>query len=457
MAAPDLESAAAGAQVHGDERWSRRFGLTTGLLLVVANMIGTGVFTTTGFLVQDVPSIPAVLIAWCVGGVVALCGALTYAELARAYPHNGGEYQLLTRIYHPAIGFLSGCSAFIAGFSAPIAASSMAFGEYLNGVVSGIPKLPAAVGLVVVLALLQLKSPAIGTRFQNVFTFGKIGLIAAFIVGGCLFADWSRLAAPTTLTVADAVVSPKLAVGLVFISFTYSGWNAAAYIAGELRSPNRTVPLALVGGTLIVMLLYVGLNVVFLASAPLNQLAGQVRIGHVAAEHLFGQSAGRGMSLVIAVGLVSTVGAMMIAGPRVYEAIGWDYPSLAVLTKRSAAGSPVIAILLQAAVAIGLIASMRFEELLKFIGVTLSLFSILTVLGVFVVRRRLFGQAVVVHAPWKLISPLLFVGLESWMIWHTVWSNPWVLAGTASVLVGASGLYLFVRRDATAPDMRPQR
>lgn len=457
MTASEIDSAAGNSRSSGGERWSRRFGLTTGLLLVVANMIGTGVFTTTGFLVRDVPSVPAILIAWGVGGVVALCGALTYAELARAYPHNGGEYQLLTRIYHPSIGFVSGCSAFIAGFSAPIAASSMAFGEYLSGVVPGQPTLPAAIGLVVVLALLQMKSPTIGAKFQNAFTFGKIGLILAFIVGGCLLADWSHLTVPSKLSVGTAMVSPKLAVGLVYISFTYSGWNAAAYVAGELHNPNRTVPLALVGGTLIVMLLYLGLNVVFLASAPAEQLAGQVRIGHVAAVNLFGQAAGRGMSLMIAIGLVSTVGAMMIAGPRVYEAIGWDYPSLAILTKRSADGSPVTAILLQAAFAIGLIVSMKFEELLRFIGVTLSLFAILTVLGVFVVRRRLIGESAGGTVWWKTIPPVLFIALESWMIWHTVRSDPRVLAVTAGVLAAAFGLYLIVRRGAPAIETTPER
>ncbi|MBI5759205.1 MAG: amino acid permease [Planctomycetales bacterium] len=449
---------ARGDQPIASERWTRQFGLTTGLLLVVANMIGTGVFTTTGFLVRDIASIPAVLVAWCLGGLVALCGAMTYAELSRTYPNNGGEYQLLTRIYHPAIGFLSGCASFVVGFSAPIAASAMAFGDYLNGVFPEFPNRPAAVGLVVVLAFLQSKWPLLGSRFQNIFTLGKIGLILTFIVGGLSLADWSHLAQPSDVSMTAAITSPAFAVGLVYISFTYAGWNAAAYVAGELRNPSRTVPLALIGGTSIVMLLYLGLNVVFLASAPVDQLAGQLRIGHVAAVSLFGDAAGRGMSLLIAVGLVSSVGAMMIGGPRVYEAIGLDYPALAVLSKRSADGSPIIAVVLQAVVTIGLIFLMKFDELLRFIGVTLSIFAGLTVLGVFVVRRRIRSQATAGVAFLKALPPLLFIALESWMIWHAVRSDPRVLFATGLVLAAAFGLYLIVGRSisptAVTSDLR---
>lgn len=458
MSESEMAPVACDDQPVASERWTRKFGLTTGLLLVVANMIGTGVFTTTGFLVADIRSIPAVLVAWCLGGLVALCGAVTYAELSRTFPNNGGEYQLLTRIYHPSIGFLSGCASFVVGFSAPIAVSAMAFGEYLNGVLPDVPKRPAAVGLVVLLALLQAKWPTLGNRFQNIFTLGKVGLILAFVVGGLSLADWSHLSKPSEVSVAAAVASPAFAVGLVYISFTYAGWNAAAYVAGELRNPSRTVPLALIGGTSIVMLLYLGLNVVFLASAPVDQLAGQVRIGHVAAVSLFGEAAGRGMSLLIAIGLVSSVGAMMIGGPRVYEAVGLDYPALAVLSKRSVNGSPVIAIGLQAFVTIGLIFSMTFDELLRFIGVTLSLFAGLTVFGVFVTRRRTSGQKMTATAFLKTLPPVLFIALESWMVWHAVRSDPRVLFATGLVLVAAFGLYLLVSRSVSPttanPDLR---
>lgn len=438
-----------------DESASRRFGLTTGLLLVVANMIGVGVFTTTGFLIRDVGSAPAVLIAWCIGGVAAVCGALTYAELARTYPNNGGEYQLLTKIYHPALGFACGCASLVVGFSAPIAAFGMAFGKYLNAVFPAVAEMPTAVGLVLGLSVLHAVRPGFGTRFQNVFTIGKIALIAAFIAGGLWCADWTRLADSGDKPIFTALKSPSLAVGLVFISFTYTGWNAAAYVAGELRNPNRTIPLALVGGTLIVMLLYVGLNSVFLGSASAKTLAAaEERVAHVAAVNLFGEPAAKAMSLLIAIGLVSTVGAMTISGPRVYAAMGADYPALALLGLRSDRGSPTVAILLQSVIAIGLVVTSQFETLMTFIGVTLSLFASLTVLGVFRVRWLLARNGVRTP-PWMLVPPLLFIAVETWMIVFAVQSHPLVGVATDGMLLLSLMLYAIVARSRSRVDDQP--
>jgi amino acid transporter len=304
----------------------RRIGLGTATALVVASMIGTGVFTTTGFLVRDVGSPTAILFAWILGGVTAVCGALTYAELISALPTNGGEYALLGRMYHPALGFTAGFSSLVVGFAAPVAAASIAFGQYAAAVLPGLPPLLAAVGVLVLSSAFHAFHLAAGSRFQDVFTVGKVVLIVVFAGVGLALGEPSRAVAPAAVSFAEGTLSLPFAVGLIYVAFSYSGWNAAAYVAGEVESPERNLPRALILGTAIVTALYLALNVMFLGAAPLEALSGKVEIGHVAAEHLFGPAAARVVSAIIAVGLVSTIGAMVMTGARVAEALGRAHP-----------------------------------------------------------------------------------------------------------------------------------
>ncbi|MCK5800833.1 MAG: amino acid permease [Deltaproteobacteria bacterium] len=428
----------------------RRLGPLTATLLVVANMVGTGVFTTTGFLVRDIPSSPAILVGWLIGGILALCGALSYGELTAALPRNGGEYQLLSRIYHPLLGFVAGFVSLIVGFSAPIAAAALAFGRYLvvllpgvDGAKPGVVPMVVALSLVVLLSMLHAAHVRVGGGVQNIFTLTKVGLIAVYIVGGLFRGDMSRIVAGATAsTVGSATLSPAFAVGLIYISFSYSGWNGAAYLAGEVKRPARTLPMALIFGTILVTVLYAGLNVVFLAAAPRAALAGKVEIGHVAARALFGSGAGDALSAVIALALVSSVSAMVMAGPRVYQAMGDDCPRLRLLSYRSVAGGPVVSIALQGVVALAMILTSTFELLLSYIGFTLSLSAGLTVFGVLVLRRR----EPVLERPYKSLgyplTPLLFVALSLWMAGHALFAKPIVgLAGLGTLAVGAL-LYL---------------
>jgi len=285
-----------------------------------------------------------------------------------------------------------------------------------------------------------------GAAFQNVFTVLKILLIAAFVVGGLLRSggevSWSR--GPDVLPLGRAVASPAFAVGLIFVAFAYSGFNGAAYIAGEVRRPGRNLPLALVAGTGIVTLLYLGLNAVILASAPASELAGRVEVGQVAAVRLFGDAAGRLVSGLIALALVSSVSAMVLVGPRVYEAMGRDYARLRILGRRGPRGGPVVAVVLQAVLAIGMLVSASFDALLTYIGFTLSLSAALTVSGVFVLRRRR-PEAAGVRTWVTPAAALVFIGFSLWMVLNGLVQRPWeALAGGATVLVGL-GLYAIVR------------
>ena len=433
-----------------------RIGITTGALLIVANMIGVGVFTTTGYMVAAIPSPLAVLLAWLVGGVAALCGALAYAELGAALPRNGGEYRFLSRIYHPALGFASGWTSLVVGFAAPLALFAMVFGKYLNVLVPGVPEFfnalipgsaPVVPGLVLIAVLAAMHSVHVGTGswLHNVFTLGKVGLLVAFIVAGLFYGDLSRLTAPADISVARALASPKFAVQLVYVSFSYTGWNTAAYLAGEFRRPTRDIPWAVLAGTALTAVLYLGLNVVFLASAPLADLAGKEEVAHVAAVSLFGQGAAKFVAFLIMAGLISAASANIMAGPRVYEAIGQEYPAFRLLAARRAGGGPVIAIILQSVLAAVMLATASFGALTTYVGVTLSLFSGATVLGVIVLRRR----EPALTRPYRTwgypVTPLLFLVVEIWMVVFLVRETPMTAIVSSATIVAGLLLYVVVR------------
>ncbi|MBK1721782.1 APC family permease [Thiocystis violacea] len=427
----------------------RRFGPLTAILLVVATMIGTGVFTTTGFLLRDIGSQPAVLVAWLLGGLAAAFGSLAYAELVAALPHNGGEYQLLSRIYHPALGFIAGFVSLVVGFAAPVAASAIAFGEYLNLALGTDALPPLASGLVLVVAASVLHSIHLstGSRIQDLFTIGKALLILLFIIGGLAAVDMDRLTGSGEPAVMDAVLSPAFAVGLIYVSYAYSGWNAAAYIAGEVRDPGRYMPIALGTGTLLVTFLYLGVNTVFLGAAPAEEIANaQERVGAVAAVHAFGELGGRILSGLIALGLISTVGALVMTGPRIYEAMGRDYPAIRALSRRQAASGPVIAIALQSLLAIVMMLTSSFETLVSYVGFTLSVFAALTVGGVFVLRAREPDLPRPYRTWGHPYTTLGFIALMAWMTFHAVHQRP-VIVAVGALTVGLGWLaYLAARR-----------
>lgn len=426
----------------------RFMGPATATLLVVASMVGTGVFTTTGFLLNDISSSPAVLLAWGIGGVIALFGALSYAELVAAMPRNGGEYQLLGQIFHPAVGFVAGWVSLIVGFSAPIAASAIAFGVYFQAVFPGVNPLLSAVTLIATLSLLHGGRVTLGTGLQNIFTIGNVVVVIAFIIGGLIFGQPSHLLDDSPSTVLSSIASPGFAVGLIFVSFAYSGWNGAAYLAGEVKNPSRTLPRALALGTGLVALLYLGMNVVFLSSAPNEELAGVIDVGSVAAVNLFGGEAARLLSGVIALLLFSSVSAAMMAGPRVYQAIGEDYRCFRFLRVRSKSAGPVTAIALQASVAILMLLTSSFDALLTYIGFTLSISAGLTVVGLFVMRRR-SPDMVRPYRCWGYpVTPLLFVALSCWMVVFTLIELPYVaVAGLLTIATGLA-IYAYARRSA---------
>ncbi len=419
----------------------RRYGVRTATLLVIASMVGTGVFTTTGLLLEHIESPAAVLLVWWIGGLAALSGALSYAELASVWPKSGGEYALLSRVFHPAIGFCAGLISIIAGFAAPIAACALAFARYMAAMWPGVPELPMAIVIVLVVSSIHASHFKTGARFQDVMTVSKIGLISLFILGGLATIEWSRLAPPED--VGQVMSSPPFAVGLVLVYFAYTGWNAAAYIAGEVERPSRTLPMAFSLGTLVVTGLYLLLNAVFLAAAPRASLAGRIEIGAIAAEHLFGESASRWLSMIIAVGLVSTIGALVVTGTRVYEAMGQDHPRLSIFAKRAANGAPTPALAIQALLAISMVLTASFDLLLGAVGFALSIASGLTVMGVFVERWRNPNRVLDYRVPLYPLTPLFFIGVMVWTVVQSIlYARDIAVFGLLTILVGLLGYFV---------------
>ncbi len=428
-----MPSSSAAQAPHGDQSIS----LATATSITIANMIGTGVFTSLGFQVVDIHSGFALLMLWVVGGVFALCGALAYGELAAALPRSGGEFHFLSRIFHPSLGFLSGWVSLTVGFAAPIALAAMAFGRYWARVFPDTSPLIPSCAVVVLVTLAHLRDLRVGSAFQNVFTVFKVVLILVFI-GAAIISD-----APAAISFApqasdwSVMMGAPFAISLLFVTYAYAGWNAATYVTGEVADPAENVPRSLALGTGLVLLLYVGLNWAFLASAPISELAGQIEVGHVAAARIFGDSGGALMSSMLCIALVSTISAMIWAGPRVTQVMGQDFAFFRALAKTHSGGSPRRAILLQTALVLVLLLTATFEAVLIYIQFTLILSSMLTVLGVFYLRRTEPD----LPRPYKTwgypLTPLLFVAISVVTMGHTLWTRPWEsLAGLVTVLAG---------------------
>jgi len=409
----------------------------TAIALAVANMIGIGVFTSLGFQVRDLPSGFALLMLWVVGGVLALCGGLSYAELATAFPRSGGEYNLLSRIYHRSVGFLAGWLSATVGFSAPTALAAMAFSKYFTGAWPGLPPLVLAVAVVWLIALVHLWSTDRASTFQNVSTALKVALIVVFVVAAFAFGSPQQISfAPSSADIGH-IASPAFAVGLAYVMYSYAGWNAVTYITGEVRDPRRTLLYSVLVGVAIVAALYVGLNAVFLYTTPIDRLAGHVEVALIAGQHIFGDTGGRIVGGVICIGLVSSISAMMWLGPRVTMVMGEDFRLLSAFARKTRSGVPAVAILFQLAVVTLLLLTQSFESIVEFIQFSLTISSFLTVLGVIVLR---YTQPALPR-PYRVwgypLTPLLFLAVSLFMMINLLIERPaQSLAGVGMMLSG---------------------
>jgi basic amino acid/polyamine antiporter, APA family len=426
----------------------------TATSIVVADMVGVGVFTSLGFQVKDITSGFSLLALWIVGGVVAMCGAICYAELALMFPRSSGEYNFLRRIYHPAFGFMAGFLSATVGFAAPTALAAMAFGSYFKSIIPGVNPLLPGIAVVWIISLVHLRGTNYGSAFQNLWTALKLLLIVGFLAAGLLFGNNPQpISFAPSASDLNFMTSVPFAISLVFVMYSYSGWNAATYIIGEIQEPNRSLPRALFLGTLIVIGLYVGLNAVFLSVTPIQELAGQIDVAMIAGTHLFGEVGGRIVGMLICIGLVSSISAMMWIGPRVTMTMGEDMPLLRAFSRRSDKGVPANAIIFQLLVSTLLLASQSFEAVLDFVQFSLTFCSFFTVLGVVKMRITHPNMPRPYRAWGYPVTPIVFLSVMLWMMYYLVVNRPvQSLAGFAMMLSGVAiyALSLFLSKSMSA-------
>jgi len=446
--------AAAGQAIRG-EQLVRGLGLFSATSLVVANMIGAGIFTTSGLLLQEVGHPLVMLALWTVGGLLALAGALCYGELGAAMPDAGGEYLYLARLFHPALGFLSGWVSFLVGFSAPLAASALACSHYLWSafaptVDAELPRKVLALLLLAALTAVHVRGVRSGARFQNALTVAKVALILALITAGALsgrgdIGNFGQQANDV------GTMSPSLktmGLALMWIMFAYSGWNSSGYVGAEIREPQRNLPRSLLAGTGVVMLLYLALNMLFVYAVPPRELSGVIAVGGLAAEHLFGSAAQAIFSGLIGCALLSSLSALIMLGPRVYYAMARDglfFRAASVV--RPEARVPARSILLQSALAAALILTGTFEQILTYMGFCLGIFPILAVLGLFRLRSvRTPGY----RMPGFPLVPLTFAAASALILVLAFQERP--IESSIALLTVAAGIpcYFIFRRQATS-------
>lgn len=425
--------------------------------LVVANVIGAGVFTTTGFQAADLGNPTIIFLLWLLGGVLAYCGALCFAELGAAMPHAGGEYIYLRETYGRAFGFMSAFVSLLAGFSAPIAAAVKSLVLYLQAFFPALAADPALLGtlhltdlvaivIVWLLVAVHLRGKKGAIAFNDLITLLKISGIVIIILAAALFGDGKpenfRYVAGFYEEMSRASLFSAMASSLIFVMFCYSGWNAAAYVASEIVEPQKTLPRALLAGTAIVTVLYLLLNAVYFYGANVDQLAGKVEVGLVASRQLFGEVGAGLVTVVLVISLLASSSAMTIAGPRVYYALGKDIGKFRALTRTNQGGAPVNALLLQGTVASLIIMSGSVDQILSYAGFTLALMSALAVSCVVVLRFKRPEMP----RPFRVwaypLPPLFFMIVSIWTMFWAFQGRP--VESTLALLTVAAGGGIFM-------------
>lgn len=390
-------------KIVNNEALQRRLGIFPATNIVIANMIGAGIFTTSGLLMDNLKDPVLMIVLWIAGGVIALCGALSYGELGAAMPGAGGEYLFLSKLYHPLLGFLSGWASFIVGFSAPIAASALGFSEYFcralpklqqvtgqSGISPGVTVKILGFAIILIFTFIHYRGIKFGAEFQNILTILKIALIATLLIFGFTSGEGSFDHFREGSKLSSGIAGwQTVGLSLMWIMFAYSGWNASTYLGAEIKNPSKVLPLSLLYGTGIVIILYLAINILYVYGVNPSDMKGVISIGGLAMGNLFGKAADVLFSLLIAFALFSSLSAFIIIGPRVYYSMAKDglfFKSVAKIHPKY--GVPSNSILLQSIIAMILVLSGTFEQVLTYMGFALGIFPILTVVGVMKLRKE---------------------------------------------------------------------
>ncbi|MCB0375114.1 MAG: amino acid permease [Sinomicrobium sp.] len=423
-------------------RGKTKIGWKTASGLVIANMIGTGVFTSLGFQLTELKNTWTIVLLWSLGGVMALIGAFTYAELGTRFRRSGGDYVFLSEIFHPVLGYLYAWISLVVGFSAPVAIAAMAMTGYLSPFLSSSRAQWLGIGIIVAVSAVHSVSVRQSGRFQNAATLLKVAFIAALIGIGFWMAPEVSPSLNFDMSWKNELLLPGFAVSLIYVSYAYTGWNAAAYIIEEIDAPRKNLPRALISGTLLVTLLYVLLQVVLLKHASLSQLEGRVEIATIAFSNLFPVNGNAWISFFIALQLIGTISGYIWVGPRITQAMAGEFRLWKPLSKTNASGIPVRALWLNSAISIALALTGSFEQVVLYTGFVLQLMGTLSVASLLFVKRK----EDTFKSPWRPVLQLVFILFSLWVLGYMLYDRPLEsLSGLGVIAVGAA-VYLFDRK-----------
>ncbi len=397
-----------------------KIGWKTAAALVISNMIGTGVFTSLGYQLEDIQNTWSIILIWSIGGLLALIGAFTYAELGTNFEESGGDYIFLSRLFHPFLGYLYAWVSLTVGFTAPIAISVMAMKSYLHPIN---PQLfNEWFGIAVILILTAIHSVSIGQseKFQNLSTLVKVGFVLVLIFLGFFYVTGSDNAINYDTTWKSEILLPGFAVSLIYVTYAYTGWNSAAYIVDEIDDPKRNLPKALLIGTALVTVLYVLLQVVFLKHASFDQLAGKIEVASIAFSNLFGESGKLWVGAFIAIQLIATVSGYLWIGSRISYAMAKDYSFWKPIAVKNKNGIPVRSLWLQAIISIILTLTGSFEEVLLYASFVLQLMGTLTVASIFWLKSKKDAF----KSPFKPFIQIIYILFSLWALGYMLVEQP---------------------------------
>ena len=409
-------------------------------------MIGTGVFTSLGYQLVDIQSIFPLLMLWVVGGLVALCGALTYSELGSALPRSGGEYHLLNRILHPSVGFAAGIVSATVGFTAPSILAAMALGSYIKAVFPFFDQTIIASLVIVFFHVLHMRSIRWGTIFQSGSTAIKVGLLFIFIVFGFLTTNTQSISILPKSGDGTILLSSSFAVSLVWVSYAYTGWNSVIYIAGEIKDPKDNISRTMVLATSFVMFMYVLLNYIFLNTASVEDMSGQVDIGYISGIAIFGSAGAKIIGLGISILLLSTVSSYVYIGPRIMQIMGEDHKFISFLNVTNKNNIPINAFFLQLAISFLFITTSSFEEVLMYAGITLIITTTLTVISLFILRYK----EPYLDRPYKVwgypFTPLIYLIVNVWILFYSFQHSQFEsIIGIGIIIISIATHFIFDR------------
>lgn len=426
----------------------KKIGLLTASSIVVANMIGTGVFTSVGFQLSSVQNTWGILLLWLAGGLISLFGAFAYAELGTHFKESGGDYIYLSRLFHPVLGYLSAWAGLTVGFSAPVALAAMAFTKYLApfGLNNN---LWLAIGVIVLIGLMHSFTIRHSSRFQNYSTFIKVTFILSLIMLGFILPGSTVNAVSLSNSWQHEILEPGFAVSMVFVAFAYTGWNAAAYVADEIDTPAKNLPRALIGSTLFVAVVYILFQYVLLKNATVSQLQGKAEVTFISFTNLLGSAGGKWVSVFIAIQLIATVSSYLWVGPRVTWAMARENKLWKPLAKKNKHGIPVAAVWLHVLISIFLVLTGSFERVLLYAGFVLQLMASLTVATSLFIKEP---RAETFKTPLKPWLQIIFLTFNAWVLIFTLIDRPVESLIGIGILLAGLIVYFFDKPQLAAEE-----